>query len=297
MSARSILIVDDELHILDILSQNFTEEGYEVSTARNGHEAMIKAVESHPQIVLLDYNMPILNGLDVLRELKKEMPEAIVILMTGYGSEDIAVETMKMGAKDYIRKPFDPEKLTKMVRGYLEEYYDGILRRNIEYVYPLDDEVIYRYEFIRTVYSTPNPDITKISARFGYSRNMFYKFDREMKKFGVRGIFDKSSKQLEEELGAGDKLSKRKELPAQTTEESLGEERYPFERFINPNDKVQIKIEMLREAAASDKPHIGNICKKYGLSRQSFYSIHDRFSKYGALGILSLKRGRARLSK
>lgn len=291
MSTRRILIVDDEESILDILSQNFTREGYEVFTARNGHEALIKATEKNPQIVLLDYMMPVLDGLDALKEFKKEMPHVVVIVITGRGSEDVAVETMKRGARDYIRKPFNLDKLTKMVKDYQEEYYNGILKRNDEYVYPLADEVIHRYEYLRTVYSTPNPDITKISARFGYTRNAFYKLDREMHKFGVRGLFDKSDKEIERELGSKERLSAKKEIPRPDTGKALGE-RYPFSEFLNPHDKVQVKLEMLREAASNEKPHIGNISKKYGFSRQLFYNLHERFSIYGAAGLLNRKRGR-----
>lgn len=289
MAAKRILIVDDEADVLNILSRNFAMEGYDVTTAANGHEAMIKALDRYPNLVLLDYSMPILDGLDVLVELKKEMPEVIVILITGKGSEEVAVEAMKRGATEYIRKPFDMEKLTKMARMHLEKYYDTILKRNHEYVYPLDDEVVHRYEFLRTVYSTPNPDITKLSTKFGYNRNTFYKLDRDMRKYGVRGLFDKSKKELEETLDTGEEFYSKREIPRPKAEIPT-EERYPFSRFVNPNDKVQIKLEMLREAASSTRPHIGEITKKHGFSRQLFYTLHDRFSKYGSLGILRRKK-------
>lgn len=293
MSAKRILIVDDEKEIVTTLSRNFAREGFDVFTASNGHEAMITATEKRPSIVLLDYSLPIVDGLDVLRELKKEMPETMVIVITGMGSEDVAVEAMKRGAKDYVRKPFDLIKLTKLVRTYLEEYYQGILKTNAEYVYPLDDEVIHRYEFLRRVYTTPNPEITSISSLFGYSRIMFYVLDREMRRFGVRGLFEKSNKELEQRLEAGESLSAKKEVP-RAAEEPTAHERYPFSRFINPSDVVQMRLEMMREAATAVSPHIGNICKKYGMSRQLFYTLYDRFAKQGALGLLNRAKGRAR---
>lgn len=289
MSAKRILIVDDEADVLNILSRNFALEGYEVATASNGHEAMIKAVEKQPNVVLLDYMMPVIDGLDVLREIKKEMPDVFVIVVTGQGSEDVAVEAMKRGASDYIRKPFALDNLSKMVNATLEKYYDTILERNGEYAYPLDDEVIHRYEFVRAAYTEENPDITKLSARYGYSRNSFYKFDREMKKYGVRGLFDKGKKELEEELGTGEEFYPKKEISRAEAEEDHAE-RYPFSSFINPNDKVQMKLEMLREAATSPKPHIGKISRKYRYSRQLFYTLQERFSQHGALGILSRKK-------
>lgn len=293
MSAKRLLIVDDEPDIVVTLSRNFAREGFEIFTAANGHEAMIIATEKRPSIVLLDYSLPVLDGLDVLRELKKEMPEIMVIVITGMGSEDVAVEAMKRGARDYVRKPFDLIKLTKLVRGYLEEYYQGILKTNDEYVYPLDDEVIHRYEFLRRVYSTPNPDITNISSLFGFNRNMFYVLDREMQRFGVRGLFEKSKKELEARLETGELLSSKKEVE-RPEEPVQGKERYPFSRFINPADPVQMRLEMMREAATTINPHIGNICKKYGLSRQLFYTLYDRFAKQGALGLLNRAKGRTR---
>lgn len=289
MAAKRILIVDDEPDVLNVLARNFALEKYNVSTACNGHEAMIKAADTQPNVVLLDYMMPMLDGLDVLQELKKEMPEAVVIVITGKGSEDVAVEAMKRGARDYIRKPFDLDRLSAMVNTYIEEYYDTILKRNGEYAYPLGDEVIHRYEFLRTAYSDPNPDISKLSGKFGYSRNAFYKFDREMRKYGVRGLFDKGKRELEEELGTGEEFYTKREIRRPGAEDPPAE-RYPFSRFINPEDKVQMKLEMLREAATSPKPHIGNISQKYGYSRQLFYTLHERFSQHGALGVLSRKK-------
>ncbi|MFH0910198.1 MAG: response regulator, partial [Planctomycetota bacterium] len=291
MGAKRILIVDDERDIVTTLSRNFVRQGFDVFTASNGHEAMIIATEKRPSIVLLDYSLPILDGLDVLRELKKEMPEVMVIVVTGMGSEDVAVEAMKRGARDYVRKPFDLIKLTKLVREYLEEYCQNILKTNSEYVYPLDDEVIHRYEFLRKVYSTSNPDITSISSLFGFSRNMFYVLDREMRRYGVRGLFEKSDKELEEEMGGEGKLPSKKELP-RAEEPAISQERYPFSRFVNPADAVQMRLEMMREAATTVNPHIGNICKKYGMSRQLFYTLYDRFAKQGALGLLNRAKGR-----
>jgi len=291
MGAKRILIVDDDREILDALSRNFIRDGFDVFTAADGHEAMISALEKRPPIVLLDYNIPMRDGLDLLREIKGEMPETMVIVITGMGSEDVAVEAMKRGAKDYVRKPFDLAKLNRIVRTCLDDYYRGIVATNSEYVYPLDDEVIHRYEFLRTVYTSPSPYITRISARFGFSRNMFYLLNREMQRYGVRGLFDKTKKDLEAALDHNEKLSAKKEV-ARPEEPLPSGERYPFSRFINPSDVVQTRLEMMREAATTPNPHIGNIAKKYGVSRQLFYTLYDRFSRQGALGLLNRAKGR-----
>lgn len=296
MGFKRILIVDDERDIVDALSRNFIREGFDVFTASDGHEAMIAAVEKRPPIVLLDYSLPIRDGLDLLKEMKGEIPETMVIVITGMGSEDVAVEAMKRGAKDYVRKPFDLAKLNQLVRSCLEEYHRGIVATNSQYVYPLDDEVIHRYEFLRKVYSTPDPDITRISSLFGFSRNMFYVLDREMRRYGVRGLFEKQKKALEATLEEGEKLSAKKEIPRRV-EPAPSQERYPFSRFINPADIVQTRLEMLREAATAPNPHIGNISKKYGMSRQLFYTFYDRFSRQGALGLLNRAKGKPKRSE
>jgi hypothetical protein len=116
-----------------------------------------------------------------------------------------------------------------------------------------------------------------------------------MRRFGVYGLFDKPPEELSGSLSGGVRVAPRKEISPPPVPAGL-KERYPFSRLVNPNDLVQLRLEMLREAATSRSPHIGKICRKYGVSRQLFYTVYDRFSKHGALGLLSRPRGRMKKS-
>ena len=69
-------------------------------------------------------------------------------------------------------------------------------------------------------------------------------------------------------------------------------ERYTLKNFINPNDRIQIKLEMMRAAATNGKPHIGEICKKFGFTRELFYLTYRRFEKLGVLGLIPKLKGR-----
>ena len=105
MSAR-VLVVDDDRVILELASIVLRSDGYSVQTASDGTQALLLLEDALPDLILLDYMMPGMNGLDVLRTIKEKFPDIAVIIFTGMGSEDVAVRAMKAGAADYIMKPF-----------------------------------------------------------------------------------------------------------------------------------------------------------------------------------------------
>lgn len=113
---KKILIVDDDIHMVKMLKTMLEAEGYSASSARSGMEALAKIKEDRPSLVLLDYMMPGMHGLDVLKEIKNFHGEIDVIVVTGHGSEKVAVEMMKMGASNYLQKPFSREDLLRAVR-------------------------------------------------------------------------------------------------------------------------------------------------------------------------------------
>lgn len=108
---RRILVVDDEKIILELTSMILRARGFEVLTAENGEAGMALIEEQRPAVVLLDYMMPYMDGLTALRKIREGFPETYVIMFTGKGSEEIAVELMKAGASDYILKPFNNQDL------------------------------------------------------------------------------------------------------------------------------------------------------------------------------------------
>lgn len=108
---RRILVVDDEKIIRELTSMILRARGFEVLTAENGETGMALIEEQRPAVVLLDYMMPHMDGLTALRKIREGYPETYVIMFTGKGSEEIAVELMKAGASDYILKPFNNQDL------------------------------------------------------------------------------------------------------------------------------------------------------------------------------------------
>lgn len=116
MKRKMILVVDDELHILNLIERILTKEGYPVLKALNGHEAL-KILDQHPvDIVLTDIRMPEMDGITLLKKIKILDPSIKVLLMTAYASVDTAIEALKTGAQDYIRKPFDIEDVLESIR-------------------------------------------------------------------------------------------------------------------------------------------------------------------------------------
>jgi two-component system NtrC family response regulator len=120
MSAEKILLVDDDTSLRKVLEFNLEQEGYTVITASDGAEAL-KCYDSHaPDLVITDIKMPGMNGIDLLKEIRRRDIEKLVIIITAFGTIDNAIEAMKLGAYDYITKPFNRDELRLVVRKALE---------------------------------------------------------------------------------------------------------------------------------------------------------------------------------
>jgi DNA-binding NtrC family response regulator len=114
--ASKILIVDDEPFNLDLLEQELTDLGYAAELAKDGTQALSKVERLGPDLVLLDYRMPDMNGIEVLQAIRKTHKDLPVVIITAHGSIELAVEAVKAGADDFITKPFDPEHLALVVQ-------------------------------------------------------------------------------------------------------------------------------------------------------------------------------------
>lgn len=115
-----VLVVDDEKNIRLVLDQCLSEQGYQVETAVNGEHAIEKFASQPFDLVLLDMKMPGIDGIEVLRRIKRTAADIPVIMITGYGSIETAVETMKLGAVDYLRKPFTPDEIRAAVAAVMD---------------------------------------------------------------------------------------------------------------------------------------------------------------------------------
>ena len=117
---KTILIVDDEKDFCTILSDSLSQDKYRVVTAFNGKTGLELAKKERPDLMLLDIKMPGMDGIEVLRKIKKMKKEIVVIMFTGYGTLETAREAMKLGAYDYVTKPVDLFLLKSLVEEVLE---------------------------------------------------------------------------------------------------------------------------------------------------------------------------------
>ena len=117
---EKILIVDDEAFIRENLERILSEEGYRPFSMDNGDDALKQVSEEDIDLVFLDLNLGNQSGLDVLRAIKEIDPSILVIIITGYGTVESAVEALKLGAYDYIKKPFKADAIRLIVRLALE---------------------------------------------------------------------------------------------------------------------------------------------------------------------------------
>jgi DNA-binding response OmpR family regulator/DNA-binding transcriptional ArsR family regulator len=121
MSNKKILVVDDEETARVTLEALLKKEGYDVNIAKNGKEAIEKIKQNTFDVALVDLVMPDMDGMFVLNEIKSSNPQTHVIMITGFGTIESAVEAMKVGATDYISKPFKKNEVENLVRRTLEE--------------------------------------------------------------------------------------------------------------------------------------------------------------------------------
>ena len=111
MNNFNVLLVDDELEFLATLVKRLTKRGLNISTAKNGEDALKIIGEKVIDVVVLDVRMPGIGGIQTLREIKKKDPLMEVIMLTGHARLEVAIEGMELGAFDYLMKPADIDEL------------------------------------------------------------------------------------------------------------------------------------------------------------------------------------------
>jgi DNA-binding response OmpR family regulator len=122
MSGEKILLVEDDTALLLGLMDNFEAEGYDVKTARDGKSALTKARSWQPDLIILDVMMPEKSGYEVLAELRQEGSKTPIILLTAKSEEDDVVRGLRLGADDYITKPFSLRELLARVENFIKRF-------------------------------------------------------------------------------------------------------------------------------------------------------------------------------
>ncbi|MCB1140885.1 MAG: response regulator transcription factor [Leptospiraceae bacterium] len=125
----SILVVDDEEDIIDLIKFNLEEEGFQVSSCKNGLEVMPRLEKNSPDLIILDVMLPGIGGIDLCRKIKDRFSTPIIMVTAKTGETD-AVLGLEFGADDYVRKPFSPRELMARVKSVLRRYSETVEETN-----------------------------------------------------------------------------------------------------------------------------------------------------------------------
>jgi DNA-binding NtrC family response regulator len=152
MMIDNVLIVEDHDQLREQLGRFYQEEGYHVSTAASGEEALDKLAQEKFAIVVSDVKMPGIDGFQLTRHIREKCSETDIILITAFGNIKHAVEAMKLGASDYITKPFQPEAIRLVSAKLIER------RRLLEEVRELRERVQDEHKFENILSKSPKRD-------------------------------------------------------------------------------------------------------------------------------------------
>lgn len=114
--SEKVLLVDDEKEFLEIMSERMTARGMEVTTATSAQKALSILEEKSFDAIVMDFQMPEIDGMEALKAMKEKKPELQIILLTGYASVEKTVEAMKVGATDFLEKPADIAALEEKIK-------------------------------------------------------------------------------------------------------------------------------------------------------------------------------------
>lgn len=121
MSGEKILVVEDNFNMREAVREILSAEGYEVSTAVTGRQGLEAALNGNPDLIFTDLSMPQMNGLEMLKELRRKGYTTPGVIMTAYGSEEIVVEALRFGVRDYLSKPFQIQEVLAVAESALRE--------------------------------------------------------------------------------------------------------------------------------------------------------------------------------
>ncbi len=138
MSREKVLLVDDEKDFLSALSERMQVRGMDVATATTGQQAIEMVTEDSYDAIVLDLQLPDIDGLETLKAIKATHPDAQIILLTGHATVEKGIEAMKIGATDFLEKPADLKTLTKKIADAKEKKMLIVQKRSEEKI----DEIL-----------------------------------------------------------------------------------------------------------------------------------------------------------
>ena len=208
---NTILVVDDQPTVIYSLKRLLQMEGYQVITAEDGREAIELAAGRKPDLVIMDVQMPGMDGLTALARIKNDQPQIQVIMMTAYSTIDKAIAAMKQGAFDYLAKPFDNEELLSRVRDALKSrelvattvIFDGIEEDDTERVIGKSPQMLAVYKQVGKVAPTDATVLIKGESGTGkelIARAIFHHSGRATKPFLAMNCAAIPEQLLESEL-------------------------------------------------------------------------------------------------
>jgi DNA-binding response OmpR family regulator len=142
MKRKKALVIDDEQIVLDSVKKILSQENFDVDTAVSSRIGLGLALDNPYDIVLTDIRMPEIGGMRILRDVKRAKPSVPVVMITGYATVQNSVQAMKLGATDYIEKPFTPEELVKRVMAAIDAAGSAE---------PEEQKVVHREEILRVL--------------------------------------------------------------------------------------------------------------------------------------------------
>jgi two-component system, OmpR family, phosphate regulon response regulator PhoB len=130
-----ILLVEDEKSLVELLRYNLEQSGYRVTVATNGEEALTSVADDRPDLVLLDWMLPLMSGLEVCRQLRRQPTTSNIpiIMLTARGEEGDRIRGLDAGADDYVSKPFSPSELVARIRAVLRRIRPALADEVLEY--------------------------------------------------------------------------------------------------------------------------------------------------------------------
>jgi len=192
-----VLVVDDEETVRNLLQRMLEEAGYNVVTAANGQEALDKVSQLKIELVLLDIKMPGMSGIEVLRQLTTNWPETCVVMATAVADAETAVEAMKLGAYDYITKPFNRDDVVLKVRRAMEKR--ELLLENERHRLELEKRVGEQAERLRQQFA----ELVETLAR---EHKLLYKL-AEHQRGGAKALLKRLPPELQEPMSSVEEFS------------------------------------------------------------------------------------------